>query len=75
MEFAYSVPMIVGAVVILFIILIPLLFRRVVATNEVHIVQTSKSTTSYGKDTANGNSYYEFPSWIPIIGVTKIVLV
>ena len=74
MEFAYSVPMIVGAVVILFIILIPLLFRRVVATNEVHIVQTSKSTTSYGKDTANGNSYYEFPSWIPIIGVTKIVL-
>ena len=40
MEFAYSIPMIVGAVVILFIILIPLLFRRVVATNEVHIVQT-----------------------------------
>ena len=74
MEFTYVVPIAVAAVIVLLFILIPLLFRRVVATNEVHIVQTSKSTTSYGKDTTNGNSYYEFPSWIPIIGVTKIVL-
>lgn len=50
--------------------------RRVVATNEVHIVQSSKKTTSYGKDTADnaGNTYYEWPSWIPVIGVQKIVL-
>ena len=74
MEFTYVVPIAAAAVIVLLFILIPLLFRRVVATNEVHIVQTSKSTTSYGKDTTNGNSYYEFPSWIPIIGVTKIVL-
>ena len=51
-----------------------LIFRRVVETNEVHIVQSSKATKSYGKDTPNGNTYYEWPSWFPVIGVTKIVL-
>jgi flotillin len=48
--------------------------RRVVSTNEVHIVQSAKTTTSYGKDTGNGNTYYEWPSWLPVIGVTKAVL-
>lgn len=62
-------------VVLLFIfVVIPIFFRRVVETNEVHIVQSAKTTISYGKDTGNGNSYYEFPAWVPIIGVTKIVL-
>jgi flotillin len=51
-----------------------LLLRRVVPTNEVHIVQSAKKTTSYGKDTGNGNSYYEWPSWIPVFGVTKVKL-
>lgn len=54
--------------------LLVLLLRRVVSTNEVHIVQTAKKTTSYGKDTGNGNTYYEWPSWMPFLGVTKIVL-
>lgn len=48
--------------------------RRVVSTNEVHIVQSSKKTMSYGKDSGNGNSYYEWPSWFPAIGVVKSVL-
>jgi flotillin len=48
--------------------------RRVVATNEVHIVQSSKLTKSYGKDTDHGNTYYEWPSWLPILGVSKITL-
>jgi flotillin len=48
--------------------------RRVVNTNEVHIVQSAKTTTSYGKDTGNGNTYYEWPSSWPVIGVTKAVL-
>jgi SPFH/Band 7/PHB domain protein len=68
---------ILGAIAIIVIataIMIPLLFRRVVETNEVHIVQTANKTTSYGKDTMNGNSYYQFPSWVPVVGVTKIVL-
>lgn len=62
------------AVVIVLCIIIPLFFRRVVETNEVHIVQSSNKTVSYGKDTGNGNTYYEFPSWVPIFGITKIVL-
>ncbi|CZE48248.1 SPFH domain-containing protein [Campylobacter geochelonis] len=61
-------------VIIVICIIIPMLFRRVVETNEVHIVQSADKTVSYGKDTGNGNSYYEFPSWVPIFGVTKIVL-
>lgn len=48
--------------------------RRVVAVNEVHIVQSSSVTKSFGKDTQNGNTYYEWPSWIPVIGITKVVL-
>lgn len=66
-------------------ILIPLLFvaillRRVVPTNEVHIVQSSGGTTSYGKDSVDGvgrktgNTYYEWPSWLPVIGITKVSL-
>lgn len=52
-------------------VVIPLMYRRVVPTNEVHIVQSSKKTLSYGKDTPNGNTYYQWPSWIPFFGVNK----
>lgn len=45
--------------------------RRVVPTNQVHIVQRANQTVSYGKGEAAGNVYYEFPSWIPYFGVTK----
>ncbi|QIM62350.1 hypothetical protein A1D29_03015 [Pasteurellaceae bacterium Orientalotternb1] len=55
-------------------LIIALMFRRVVKTNEVHIVQSGGKTTSYGKDTGNGNVYYAFPSWLPVIGVSTIVL-
>ena len=77
-----SVSLLIAAVaagLFLFIILVKLIFiildlRRVVPTNQVHIVQRAKQTISYGKDTENGNTYYEFPSWIPILGITKVVL-
>lgn len=49
-------------------------YRIVVSTNEVHIVQSGKRTTSYGKDQPAGNTYYKWPSWIPFIGVKVIVL-
>lgn len=62
------------AVVALIAIFIPMAYRRVVPTNEVHIVQTRKKTVSYGKDTENGNVYYQFPNWIPLLGVEKIIL-
>lgn len=48
--------------------------RRVVSTNEVHIIQSSKTTVSYGKDQVDGNTYYEWPSWIPVIGIQVIKL-
>lgn len=52
------------------LLLTSLFLRRVVPTNEVHIVQSAKKTKSYGKDTGNGNTYYSWPSWIPLVGVT-----
>jgi len=48
--------------------------RRVVSTNEVHIIQSAKRTVSYGKDESAGNTYYKWPSWIPRIGIQVIVL-
>jgi flotillin len=51
-----------------------LIFRRVVPTNMVHIVQSRKKTTSYGSTGTSGNVYYQWPSWIPLIGVTVIRL-
>jgi flotillin len=47
--------------------------RRVVPVNEVHIIQSRKHTVSYGKG-FESNTYYEWPSWIPLIGLTKITL-
>ena len=67
---------VVGVIVALIALglLLAILFRVVVPTNEVHIVQSAKKTMSYGKDTGNGNTYYKFPSWMPLIGVTTIAL-
>lgn len=47
--------------------------RRVVPVNEVHIVQTRKNTVSYGKG-FESNTYYEWPSRIPLIGLTRVTL-
>lgn len=64
---------IIGAVLGLGLI-IPFCLRRVVSTNEVHIVQSRKSTISYGKDMESGNTYYEWPQWLPFLGISKIIL-
>ena len=69
-EYNSLIYIIIAVFTTMFILSIPVLYRRVVPTNEVHIVQSSKKTLSYGKDTGNGNTYYKFPSWVPIIGVT-----
>jgi len=50
--------------------LIAIVLRRVVPTNMVHIVQTSRSSTPYGRGKDAGNTYYAFPSWVPKLGVT-----
>lgn len=53
--------------------------RRVVPTNEVHIVRQGSKTMVYGTPERgnaeqntlfSGNSYYEFPSSIPVLGVS-----
>ena len=51
------------------IILCILGLRRIVPTNEVHIVQRDSKTVSYGKDMENGNVYYQIPTWVPKFGV------
>lgn len=74
MELYYFIGAIAVVGLVVLSLIIALMFRRVVKTNEVHIVQSGGKTTSYGKDTGNGNVYYAFPSWIPVIGVSTIVL-
>jgi flotillin len=66
----------VGAVVALmvFALVLAAAFRTVVSTNYVHIVQSVKKTTSYGKDQPTGNVYYRWPAWLPIVGVKTISL-
>lgn len=48
--------------------------RRVVSTNEAHVVRKGTSTMVYGGDA--GGSYYQWPEWVPVIGVsvTKLSL-
>tara|TARA_R110000868_G_scaffold76573_2_gene220075 strand:- start:15392 stop:16831 length:1440 start_codon:yes stop_codon:yes gene_type:complete len=56
------------------VVLYALTLRRVVPTNAVHIVQRGKQTVSYGVGQESGNVYYEFPVWLPVIGVAKRIL-
>ncbi|MDQ5907605.1 MAG: flotillin [Pseudomonadota bacterium] len=66
----------VGAVLVAAIagatFLIAIMLRRVVPTNMVHIVQSSRKTTPYGRNKEAGNTYYAWPSWVPIIGISVI---
>lgn len=54
-----------AAVFILVALLTMFVLRRVVPTNMVHIVQSSKATTAFGKGKDAGNTYYAIPSWVP----------
>ena len=62
----------VAAAIALLIVIgvIAALYRSVVPTNMVHIVNSSSGRRVYGKDSEHGNTYYSFPSWIPKIGVS-----
>ena len=68
-----SLYMILGAVALVLVglaVLTAFILRRVVPTNQVDIVQYKKRTVSYGKDSESGNVYYEWPSFLPVLGVT-----
>lgn len=55
---------------IVIIAVVAMLYRTVVPTNMVHIVNSSSGRRVYGKDSKHGNTYYAFPDWIPKIGVS-----
>lgn len=44
--------------------------RQVVPTNYVHITQSKKGTTEYGKGLPDGNVYYHWPEWLPKLGIS-----
>lgn len=62
------------AAVLTVLVFMAMLFRTVVPTNDVHIIQSGRKTTSYGKDQAAGNVYYAWPSWVPKFGIKLIRL-
>ncbi|MCS6894236.1 MAG: SPFH domain-containing protein [Deltaproteobacteria bacterium] len=65
---------ILGLGILFFWFFLAVLFRTVVDTNMVHIVQRGTSTIPYGTGQAAGNVYYKWPSWVPYFGVTVIEL-
>lgn len=69
-SFGITAALVVGGL----IVLMAIFFRRVVSTNMVHIVQSSRKTTPYGTGQATGNVYYQWPSWVPLFGVNVIRL-
>ena len=62
------------AVVVVLWLVLAILFRRVVSTNVVHIVQRGRTTMPYGTGLTAGNVYYAWPSWIPRFGINVIQL-
>lgn len=70
--------LIFGGVALLALVLVTVFlaicFRVVVPTNDVHIVQSGKLTVSYGRGKPGGNTYYRWPAWVPMFGVTRSIL-
>lgn len=60
----YTVLSLIGISILIYL----LSLRRIVPTNVVHIVQRGDKTVSYGVGKGS-NVYYEFPKWLPKIGV------
>lgn len=60
---------VIAAVVSVIVVILSL--RRIVPTNEVHVVRSGTQTHCYGAtDNSEGNIYYEFPTWVPSLGVS-----
>lgn len=56
-------------VVISISIIILINLRRVVPTNEVHIIQRKKTSEVYGRWFDSWNVYVSWPSWVPVFWV------
>lgn len=61
---------VISVIAVIFLVHAILSLRRVVPTNMVHIVQSKSASTPYGRGKPAGNTYYAWPAWIPVIGVT-----
>jgi flotillin len=59
-----GIPSLIGVGILFYL----LSLRRIVPTNVVHIVQRGTATVSYGVGKTS-NVYYEWPKWIPRLGV------
>ena len=68
-QLIYIIPAILLFIIIAYIFSL----RRIVPTNVVHIVQRGDKTVSYGVGKGS-NVYYDFPKWIPKIGVAVRIL-
>lgn len=55
--------------VVALVLLTSVALRKVVPTNMVHIVQSKKATVPYGRGKPAGAVYYNWPSFLPFIGV------
>jgi flotillin len=64
---------VVPSLIALWVLIYVLSLRRIVPTNVVHIVQRGNQTVSYGTN-KQSNVYYEWPKWLPKLGVTVRVL-
>jgi flotillin len=60
---------VLAGIFLLVLVIKILKLRRIVPADMVHVVQTGKKTTSYGKNSNNGNVYYQWPKWLPVLGV------
>jgi flotillin len=63
-----SLPFAIPGIFLVFVLLWILRLRRIVPTNVVHVVQRGNTTKSYGVGKTS-NVYYEWPNWLPRIGV------
>lgn len=61
-----------GSLMAIIATMVVLSLRRIVPTNEVHVVRKNKETFLYGGnfEHTKGNIYYEFPEWVPGLGVS-----
>ena len=64
----------VAVIIVAFALMLSFVWRVVVPTNLVHIVQSSRKTTSYGAGGVAGNTYYKIPSFVPVFGITRLIL-
>ena len=64
----------VFALIAVVFLLTAITLRRVVPPNEVHILNTRKKTVSFGKGLEGGNVYYAWPGFLPVIGMTRVIL-